>query len=542
MTPEIIVGWLYKLFLFRDADEPGVQGKSGFLKEKGLGDGLEKLVINILHSKEKDKKITANKFSCYRVKGEDKRQMRDLLALIRGLTGYKDGSKFLWFLAAEISYALGDYEEASQYHKELKSSSDSVVKKLSMARWCQWVTLGIDDAGAKFTQYRLTEWELSGWHLDSVEKIAGSVEKQEGKGSTYLDGLTAVAYHSDAVADIIGEYIKNNLAEIPSDMLREMVRQCCLLKGVDGGNADILAKAFEAGGGEGEINLKNDFPQDVLVVGGFHWSGSSAVHDFFKDTGLVSTTGIEAASYVGGLGKVLYGENKKDGLRKYFLSHILNVYLSGSGRGMRRHNFSLLPNFLRKGKPGLDCFSHAVRGFMDEASCSEGARAREALVSLLYECSDINPGTGRLVLDQAPTAMNLKALRNLPEGAKYIAVFRDPRDLYVEQIGKDAIGRGVYSDVYGFIEKYLKDREQYFATREALSDSYYFMETSFERFVMDEGERRKVAEYAGIEFKENKKYFDSNKSIANVGKYKRYADQDSIRIIEESLIEYINDH
>jgi len=135
-----------------------------------------------------------------------------------------------------------------------------------------------------------------------------------------------------------------------------------------------------------------------------------------------------------------------------------------------------------------------------------------------------------LILDQLLEANDEKTYKWMFPDQKFISVDRDPRDIFVDY----SKSNDVSVDVHEFIRLFKIKRYN-------IKESDSILRLKFEQLILEkENSMKKIKLYLNLSEKLHKQLlnYDMSESKKNIGIYKNYFDNRSIKIIEKSLSEY----
>ena len=324
---------------------------------------------------------------------------------------------------------------------------------------------------------------------------------------------------------------------------------------------------------------------EVIAVSGYGWSGSGAVVDLLCEVdgcctpnlefslikepgGLVdlehflvdqwdlisSSVAIERFVQLVGVQSRPFqrfghwggGYNAKLGIQLESLTQdflrLLNVLEYKGATRVHQYQYGHLASFLRKicRAAGFGGFRHKDM-FISNPSGLEFLKAVNIFLQSIMTPLIASFGASHLILDQAISATNpSKALRYFPK-IKLVIVDRDPRDIYVDQINNKSLMGTNKSDpnrVGKFIKSYLASRQ---CSAPLDSFSATIMRVQFEDLVINyDDETNKILEFCGLSpaIWKPRTRFNPDRSEVNVGLWKKFKNQQDIRLLELGLSDF----
>lgn len=128
---------------------------------------------------------------------------------------------------------------------------------------------------------------------------------------------------------------------------------------------------------------------------------------------------------------------------------------------------------------------------------------------------------------------------NLIDNSKCIIIDRDPRDIFVTSLS-NGDNDDIPKNYKTFVKRFRYQREQ---VKYREDDMNRVLRLYFEDLVMNYDETvKKIMLFLGLEEQDHtskKRYFDPEKSLSNVGAWRRFEDKQAITYIEQHLQEYI---
>ena len=462
----------------------------------------------------------------------------------KNLTGYPN---VMFFLGA-VNEVNGNRFKSAEFFQWC--SKTITPKKIAVIAACKSKLL-MDSLECEVVDYNSTVYQNCLALIDPVElyaiesKLVSDVVTQKSI-ELYRKQLLK---SPDIIAEALGDYILSEYKIDNYEVMANILRTALHLRGLPEPAVSNFIKGFEIISVKRPAKKKNDYIKNIhgVNVGGFWFSGSSAVYDFFRDMSLALTLShIDTETPIVGAYNSLLSDpaiNSKAALRFYF-RHLLNLYVC--------NNYT---NDVHLKKQGFSFYARALS--MPDLCINEYSKISKDLIEIIY--SDTNQeikkkslfefflkSTQRIIkksnfllLNQSPDARSAEGIKSLPVSTKFIATYRDPRDQYIDQINHGSLQYNVYKDVEGFIQNYKNDRLNYIDKKNTICAEYTFVETYFEDFITKPEERKRVCDAVGIPYEENRKYFVPEQSQKNMFKYKSWADQDAIRKIETELAEYL---
>lgn len=557
----ITIKLLYFLILNRKTDpsENEVQGHVRNIDRISL----ENVIASFLSSKERINLMLKNPGYDTVLPSLDTQTFDNLSDVISNLLNRTDKSKiYFFYLMGELALHFSKYEAAMQCFNsflDLNKNSDAKI----------YVTARFDKAKAKtknleygpnFRSYTdCVRFYSKIRYLKNCDVLSHDTRYENGIKE---GGLNIVEYRSELLnspeiiaASLIQYYISNPL-EQESDVFYESVRVALNLLNFNQddityviGLLKSLLMPIENLTSRSERSADDDNLK-LIIVGGFHYSGSSAIYDYLRGHSSVLEGLSESFfdrkekefSLVKKLhnlwSKPVYLRKEKDlieflfknalGIKTPFNYYDYGIITSGS----------VAESFINKSlvKEYLSGFKYILQNYTDSSITKEDFFYPVVNILKIIHGKEVYEKS--LVLNQAPTAMSIGALSIYPKGTVYCSVKRDPRDQYITLINGGYFERKDYLDVYDFIEKYKKRFNYFNDTTSTMSSDYCFFEVQFEEFVLSESYRSDLCDALTIPYKESRNFFPEQSS-KNIGIHSNFKDQRSIEIIEQELTEYL---
>lgn len=530
----LFIKCLYNIILFRRATQSEVEHHLKNLENFSMIGFFEKKVREFLWSTER-KEIEAKellKKTNVSLVEDDLKKTIDTVSRHVHKNGYASH-----FLLAELHFILSNFDEAEFLYKEVASQKDESISKISISRLaeiesCRSINANLLNVVRNIDNLRSEN--LIDFEKPEIERIiTKKVFRKHLLKSRYI------------LSDALGQYICENSEKLDLDSFVQIFQTAAILKGWPIENSKEIAIRLKQIKEKNTTSNLRSLPEELIfVVGGFFYSGSSAVYDYFRGhnkSRTIADFDIEIP-FIG----AFYHATKNADSRKiinFSLKYILDLHLpeSDDDLNLKRPEFSPLS----RSEHGLthlnvnDYLDLACR-FFSNLSISNNETNRIALYEFIRGLAAPNVEKNCFIaLNQAPTAIGVECFSALPKNSKFIAVYRDPRDQYLDQITHGAINAGIYMDVHGFIEKYKRDRATYIHKKENLFDPQQFTETYFEDFITKESERKRVCNFLNVEYQDSVNFFNPALSQKNIFKYKNWSNQLAIREIESQLAEYL---
>lgn len=208
-------------------------------------------------------------------------------------------------------------------------------------------------------------------------------------------------------------------------------------------------------------------------------------------------------------------------LLDFFTLHLLKLFTPQNltQEYWKSKTFDLIDMIrLDEGRISLCEYSELVLIFITTFLSSNYCGKKVAFNRFLAGCAGCTEN-GWLLLNQAPTAMQVNDLNCHPDSSVFIAVARDPRDQYLDQIrDRYSIAMGIYSDVNEFINFTRENRDNFEREVEYLS-SFKILKIQFEEFILKEDVRRSLLKEIGLSAESRMKYFQPSESLKNIRLY-----------------------
>lgn len=372
--------------------------------------------------------------------------------------------------------------------------------------------------------------------------------------SQYNDFGLGIINNSGIVADSLADYLLNNFKSLG---LNEFINTLDVILTVKDIPRSAINNILEAGRDiwhfEPSKIQRSDYtcrPCELINVGGFWHSGSSAVYDYLYNHPSAITfsdNDFEALSLIRST-HALFDDLNRDNLINYFIIVILNLSTPKNLiNKIEKSNFSSFFACFSTciGRISLDDYSEAIKRFCQFiVSIDDKANA---FLNFLYESAggDRNKLMKQFILlNQGPSARELKLFSLFSECATFVGVFRDPRDQYLSLRFNHL---NVYSQsfefpVHDFINMYRRDRERYYADINSSLSKFNILSVQYEDFVLDNRVRDNLCRNLGLnkDFKSIK--FNADISSLRIKKYLNITDprtKEQISLIEKELTEFL---
>jgi hypothetical protein len=288
------------------------------------------------------------------------------------------------------------------------------------------------------------------------------------------------------------------------------------------------------------------FDSGVLLICGFEWSGSGALADCingsdelffpFGDTEIATFEGNVKA--VDGALQILKAMRRgdRDHVRRVIISFMVTSVLGVAFRHAKKNVSQRLHRKSIAAFMGdrIESFHTGCQNFLVTADiATRDVLDTDLLLAGLKSFLGglIHDGTNRkAVLNNCVHAFNLDCLA-LFDNAKAVCVIRDPRDQYAARVAENWYRRIR-------LERFLRITNQYMKSfykaqnDEALGP--HILPVRFEDIVLNDEKRDEIIRQCGIS-KGGMGKFKPELSKKNVGVYKRFENQDDIRVIEKTF-------
>lgn len=349
------------------------------------------------------------------------------------------------------------------------------------------------------------------------------------------------------LADAISNHIlKNKFLDLKK--IKSLIESICILKNIPSGSALDFINSISTLYLEKSDDVlsrnesKSIFPSNICIVGGFFYSGSSAVYDYLKSLDNVVTMSKSDVEFriLSSFYEILNNTNTLSSIN-FFFKELFSSYLPTNTyeANSLSEDFSIMERaILSKDEIILKNYSSSVLEFSGSINSSDIQQKRKAFTRFIANCANIqNSSNFKLLLNQCPIAVDLKPLSCFEDGVNYIAVTRDPRDQYIDQLNSKTIH---YNDVHEFISSFLRNWENYIIEKSKMPH-FNFLEVGFEDFVLNKSTRELIAEKIGLSTIGNNSGFQQDESILNIGKFLKVKDkklQSDFEIIKSRLYEF----
>jgi hypothetical protein len=288
------------------------------------------------------------------------------------------------------------------------------------------------------------------------------------------------------------------------------------------------------------------FESGVLLISGFEWSGSGALADCIdgSDELFFPFGDTEIATFEGN-GKIVDGalqilkamrRGDREEVRRIIISFMVSSVLGVAFRpakkniSQRLHKKSLAAFMGDKVEP----FHAACQNFLVTADIAtrdmmDSDLLLAGLKSFLGEL--IHDGTNRkAVLNNCVHAYSLDCLA-LFDNAKAVCVIRDPRDQYAARVAENWYRRISLERFLRITNQYMKS---FYKAQNDKALGPHILPVRFEDIVLSDEKRNAIIRQCGIS-KGGIGKFKPELSKKNVGVYKRFENQDDIRVIEKNF-------
>lgn len=318
------------------------------------------------------------------------------------------------------------------------------------------------------------------------------------------------------------------------------------------GKSEVLRQAFEmlAFGTSELASDENGYPDPAfseiadeqplcksIVTCGFGWSGTGAVNDFLSGGKNIAFPfgKNEHAFFLGAPGM--------PGLRSVNHENFIDFLLNS----VFRRDYRSILNYCMGREDYFNIFTselNYLRAMILKAKKEGGVKdisetdLRTSLgVFFARTGSRIAKSGGKSIMlfNNLINASHLSCIDFLPN-ATGVIVRRDPRDQYVSQVLERRIGAPT---VQSFIRGMLKQFDTFNAQMNALKDKSSCRVIFFEDFVLQEQTRLDLASSLSMVVSDSHTIFDPRVSIRNIGLWKTFHDQESIKNIERAMAEQL---
>ncbi len=535
---------MYAILLFRLPSSKEVESHvSNGPANESINNFISRKAMSIISSSEKTKKANKNPFQYFDIM--NKADLKDLNHLLdQYLDKTNDAENFFY---VEVKALLGEVEvdQACEIYAQLSQVKNNNISQISKARLIKYKSKNEDEFSLekrKFIQQyekKMSSAELFQKEQDMTESAVTLSQLRRFRS----DMLRS----SDVMSDALGDYIIDSYEKHTSKELIDIFSSALILKNFSKLDIEILAdylkKILElkiTKQTDSKINLP------VIITGGFLFSGSSAIYDYFRTFSGVSVIEMGQKEVenplVGAYYRATKANTDRQSVLDFYLKYLLNLFTpkNHDHLNLKRPTFS----FFERSRFGLSpidlsTYIEHLDVLISGVLSNEITVQRQALSLFLKGfSSSINNQPEFLLLNQSPSIMGIQAINALPLDSKCVVVYRDPRDQFVDQVNHGALNFGKYRDVNGFIEKFRADRLSYLAKKENECNSYHFVETYFEDFILSESERRRVCNELNLSFENSTRFFNPEVSKKNIGIYKDWHNQSDILAIESELKDY----
>ncbi len=213
---------------------------------------------------------------------------------------------------------------------------------------------------------------------------------------------------------------------------------------------------------------------------------------------------------------------------------------------VHRYNISSYNNFFLKIKSKLGLSNAKLMYFSRPTEDFFKKEAKIYIDSLFQQYKSDNNAV-KIILDQAVSPTDILNTSKYFDKIKIIIIDRDPRDIYVNLIKRDKLlGPELVNATSA--EKYIKWHSVMRRMSENDQNNYDFskqvLRLNFEDLVLNyESSVSNIVKFLGDGATHNNKYkfFNPDKSIRNIGLWKKHYNQDIMKEITEKLPEYCID-
>lgn len=284
-------------------------------------------------------------------------------------------------------------------------------------------------------------------------------------------------------------------------------------------------------------------PRAMFAVSGMGWSGSGAVFDFLCEFQTVKPLRGEARLIEGKYGLAGLLEAIREGKKAEFLPKFLGYSLAGADRCRNYNDFRHVRN-ARRAAAGAYPVDYAASSleflhFLKQETELETSVVVDRFQSVFqnFVRSAANPdGMQPVLLDNVVHISNLELAQFFPT-IKFIAVIRDPRDQYIDNVREN---KNFKREVEDFVAKYRQQRDK---LKHIANKNDNVIPIVFEQFVTDVECRRQLVSDLGFEFSDHvgHKYFVQEISARNIGLFNSAPELSAeIKIITSELGEFLN--
>lgn len=287
----------------------------------------------------------------------------------------------------------------------------------------------------------------------------------------------------------------------------------------------------------------NEFNLVPIYISGFWFSGSSAITDFllskekiyapfFKELELYRLCGtIPDIIKDGELNFTSYIKR----IIIFFAVHVCNIIIADQhNQSPLQTGFILSSEFTENENAFikyLDNFNSLAYHLHWSYKNKNMNEVRNIFLNYLCNISlrRVNKQHKYLLLDNAIAAQGINALKYTPDNSIQIIVFRDPRDQYISLFDR------VNMTPLKFINYMNWCLNTVSKEIDAISQNHLIIPISYEKFVLDEGYRHRLADKLDLDEYSSGRYFFPKRSATRIGKWHSFPDQGAMNYIAESL-------
>lgn len=393
--------------------------------------------------------------------------------------------------------------------------------------------------------YRSWQWNSVGPDLAALDHVQGDrLLDRIRKELLVFDGVGSI-YRSAAAG-------KLNINAGDRSSAHSNVLDCSVKLGVPEIGTSFIPESYEVSSSSADAcgppcYVRMATPK-IILCSGFRWSGGSAVRDY-----LISLDGVEKFQ-----DKIRFIDGSEAGLKPlldvwastanqhhiwrawydFFMKHVLGVDLSA--KSLKERVYAYRRSFVASSivKCNQAHVASALRSLGASLLLSNrtSTKPSESIVNLILSLvSERKPVPQAIVLDSALRAWNASFVRYMGD-AKMIAVFRDPRDMFVTLVAHS--NRRVTAAQ--FIETFQERIASFKVSMMDPSVSAKVKAVRFEKFILDGAYRESIARWLDISSNPSscRSAFDAGVSKRNVGVHRGFQDFQAIREIEGALREY----